>query len=326
LDETKRSLSKNIDIIGIDQLQPHLDKTKILTVVRDALIMQAEGKVQSPPPGQLLFKQPHGDCHIKFGHVAGAETFAIKIACGFYENPMKGLPVNHGLILIMNAKTGAPLVILKDDGWLTAWRTSAALALAAQALAPPKIEAIGIFGTGLQASLAAEWVTHVLGQHPICVCSRDTGRASNFAKSLKGMTVSIADNAEDLLSRCNLVITATPSEKPLFKASSVRPGTHVVAIGADGTGKQELPVELFEHVACIVTDDIAQSLKHGDFGTAVRQGLVRADRALMLGDLLSGKRKHGRKPTDITIADLTGIAAEDIAIAEYFYRALGTQK
>ena len=67
-------------------------------------------------PGQLLFDQPRGDCHIKFGHVAGSSTFAIKVATGFYNNSKRGLAVNHGLILILDAETGAPIVLLKDDG------------------------------------------------------------------------------------------------------------------------------------------------------------------------------------------------------------------
>ncbi len=315
-------MSSGIEIVGIDRLRPHLDKAKVLEAVRGALILQAAGQVQSPPPGQLLFKKPHGDCHIKFGHVADAPTFAIKIATGFYDNPMLGLPVNYGLILIMDAATGAPLVILKDDGWLTAWRTAAAVALMAQAFAPAAITGIGIFGTGLQARLAVEWIVALLGPYPVFVCGRAINRTQDFVASLSGIGATAVDSADTLLSQCNLVITATPSENALFAAASVRAGTHIVAVGADSPGKQELPAALFARAACIIVDDLAQSLDHGDFGIAVRQGVVAADRAIMAGDLLSGTRVYHRKDSDITIADLTGIAAEDMAIAGCFYHAL----
>ena len=155
-------MSGDIEIIGIDDLQPLLDKRLVIDAVREALIWQADDKVRSPMPGQLLFDKPHGDCHIKYGHVEGMPTFVIKVATGFYDNVEKGLPSNHGLVLVWDANTGAPLVLFNDEGWLTAWRTAAATAIAAAALAPPDIAAVGIVGTGLQARLAIEWLPETL--------------------------------------------------------------------------------------------------------------------------------------------------------------------
>jgi ornithine cyclodeaminase len=123
---------------------------------------------------------------------------------------------------------------------------------------------------------------------------------------------------EDLLRACNVIVTATPSKAPLFAADLVRPGTHLVGVGADSPGKQELPGELFARAAHILTDDHAQCLDHGDFGNAVRAGFVEQDADLMLGHLLSQSVQRVRNPAGITVVDLTGIAAEDIAIAELF--------
>ena len=92
---------------------------------------QARGEVNSPPPGMLQLDNPEGECHIKYGHLNGSDTFVIKIACGFYENPKMGLSANSGMMLVFNAKTGVPVCILDDKGWLTNARTAAAGALAA---------------------------------------------------------------------------------------------------------------------------------------------------------------------------------------------------
>lgn len=311
-------------IVGIDELRPLLDRRKVIDAVRKALILQAEGRVQSPPPGHLLFERPHGDCHVKFGHVAGSRLFAVKVATGFYDNPKIGLPVNNGLILVLDANTGVPRVIFEDDGWLTAWRTAAATTLAAAALAPREIEEIGIVGTGLQARLAIEWLPEMLGDRPFAVWGRNERKTRAFASEFTGHGKDIrpVSTAEELLSRCNLVITATPSQVALFDSDLVRPGTHLVGVGADGPGKQELPVELFSRTAHITTDDHAQCLDHGDFGCAVRAGVVAENSDVMLGDLLSGRVAPSRRAEDITIADLTGIAAEDVAMAELFESAL----
>jgi ornithine cyclodeaminase len=278
-------------------------------------------------PGQLLFDQPRGDCHIKFGHVAGSSTFAIKVATGFYDNPKRGLAVKHGLILILDAETGAPIVLLKDDGWLTAWRTAAAAAIAGATLAPDEVHEIGIIGTRLQASLAIEWLPDTLGDHSFVVCGRSAAKVKALVDNaaLIGRRVVAVERVEELLARCNVLVTATPSTVPLFGADHVRSGSHVVGVGADSPGKQELPVELFTRAAHVLTDDHAQCLNQGDFGVAVRAGAIRRDADVMLGKLLSGAVRRSRAPGDITIVDLTGIAVEDIAIAGLFSELLAAR-
>lgn len=317
-------MSGALHIIGIDRLRPLLDRQKVIAAVREALILQAAGKVQSPLPGQLLFKEPHGDCHIKYGHVAGSPTFTIKVAAGFYDNPKLGLPALHGLVMVWDATTGAPLVLFQDGGWLTAWRTVAATAIAAHAMAPERLTEVGIIGSGLQADLAIEWLPELLGRQRFVVWSRTAGNAEALAARRRkaGYDVRTVTTAADVLASCNLVVTATPAETPLFAVDHVRPGTHLVAIGADSPGKQELPAELFPRAAHVLTDDTAQCVDHGELGVAVRAGLAKGESAIMLGDLLSGKVTRLRKPGDITIADLTGIAAEDIAISGLFSQLL----
>jgi len=59
-DEGEQTMTNALEIVGIDRLRPLLDRQKVLAAVRQALIWQAEGKVQSPPPGQLLFSEPDG--------------------------------------------------------------------------------------------------------------------------------------------------------------------------------------------------------------------------------------------------------------------------
>ena len=292
----------------------------MIAAVRAALISQAQGEVQSPLPGQLHFDDPPGDCHIKYGHVAGSPRFAVKIATGFYDNPRRGLPSNHGVVFVFDATTGAPVTLFQDEGWLTAWRTAAATAIAAAALAPVSIREVGVVGAGLQAALALDWLPDTLGAQSFVVWARDARKAAALIESAAapGRRLSAVPRIDELLARCNLIVTATPAAAPLFEAGEVRPGTHVVAIGADGPGKQELPGELFRRAAHVLTDDHDQCLDHGDFGAAVRAGAIGADRDVMLGHVLSGAARLHRDPDAITVADLTGIAVEDIAIAELF--------
>ena len=127
--------------------------------------------------------------------------------------------------------------------------------------------------------------------------------------------MTIAPNIANLMKNCNLVITTTPSNAALILANDVQPGTHIVAMGTDNPGKQELDAALFPRAAVIMVDDHDQCVHHGDLGHAVRSGLVPEDVDISLGAVLAGEKPGRKSDNDITIVDLTGIAAEDMAVA-----------
>ncbi|KLN61792.1 ornithine cyclodeaminase [Kiloniella spongiae] len=307
-----------LPIITLDEIQTCLSEDDILSAVKAALISHGRGDVNSPPPGILQLNNPTvGECHIKYGHQKGADTFVVKIASGFRDNGKLGLSPNSGMMLVLSAQTGAPVCVLDDKGWLTDVRTAAAGALAAQAGAPDKVKVLGVIGTGEQARLQAHWTCRLLGVKSIVVYGRNPEQVAKYVNDMtaQGYEVSIAPEVKDLLKQCNLIITTTPSPKALVLKDEVQPGTHIVAMGTDNPGKQELDAALFEQAAVIMVDDLAQCVHHGDLGHAVRSGLISQDRAVSLGQVLAGEQKGRLSPNDITIADLTGIAAEDIAVA-----------
>ncbi|MEH6633609.1 MAG: ornithine cyclodeaminase [Halopseudomonas aestusnigri] len=306
-----------IPIITLDAIQASMSKSDILNAVKEALIAHSKGQIVSPLPGQLLFDAPKGDCHIKYGYFIGGETYVVKVASGFYDNPKLGLPVNNGIMMVFSAKTGAPVCVLDDKGWLTNIRTAAAGALAAQAGAPEQISSLGIIGAGEQAELQARWSCDLLGINAINVYARSLSKAKAYAERLKqhDINVTISPDIPTLLKNCNLVITTTPSNNALIHASDVQPGTHIVAMGTDSPGKQELDAALFQRAAVIMVDDHDQCVHHGDYGHAVRGGFVSENSDIALGTILAGEKPGRLSEEDITIADLTGIAAEDLAVA-----------
>jgi ornithine cyclodeaminase len=265
----------------------------------------------------LQLDNPKGECHIKYGHLDGSDTFVIKIACGFYENPKMGLSASSGMMLVFNARTGVPVCILDDKGWLTNARTAAAGALAAQAGAPPGVTRVGIIGTGEQAELQAKWTCKLMRIKSVSVYGRTASHVKDYVERMEkdGFSVTTAPDIATLMKSCNLVITTTPSNAALILADDVQPGTHIVAMGTDNPGKQELDAALFPRAAVIMVDDHDQCVHHGDLGHAVRAGLVPEDVDIALGAVLAGEKPGRKSDDDITIVDLTGIAAEDMAVA-----------
>ncbi|MDH6233120.1 ornithine cyclodeaminase [Mesorhizobium soli] len=310
-------MATGFPILTLEDIVPLCDPSEITKAVQDALIRHAQGKTVSPPPVQLEFPEAQGDCHIKTGYFRGDRYFAVKVATGFYANPSRGLPVNDGVTMVFDTHTGTPVALLRDAGWLTSWRTAAAGALAAAAGAPPGACTLGIVGTGHQAQLQAEWIAEHLNMERIVVWGRSADRAEALASALcaKGLTAVAVASIQELCAETRLIVTCTPSASAVVPTQAVQAGTHIVAVGADSPGKQELEPSLFARASVIAVDDREQCLHHGETSHALRERLLVASDVVLLGDILAGRAKGRLSADEVTITDLTGIAAQDVAMA-----------
>ena len=280
--------------------------------VRDAYRAITDGRANLPPVGYLGFPSANGDCHIKYGHIAGDAVFAVKIAAGFYDNPAKGLPSSTGVVLVFSALTGQREALLADEGYLTDLRTGLGGAVASLALCRADAKRFVIVGSGTQAYWLARSLLHLAPGAEIAIWGRDADRAAALVARVPGTTV--APDLEQACRAADVILTATPAAQPLIRADWVRPGCHITAIGADSPGKQELETALVARADLRVADNIAQSLDHGEFAHARAAGLIGPGDCLELGAVLAGSPGR-RAPDDITIADLTGVATQDIAMA-----------
>lgn len=281
--------------------------------VRDAYRAISDGRANLPPVGYLGFPQAHGDCHIKYGHIVGDPVFAVKIASGFYNNPAKGLPSSVGVVLVFSALTGQMEALLADEGYLTDLRTGLGGAVASLALCRPDARRFQIVGSGTQAYWLARSLRHLAPDAEIAIWGRNPDRAAALSARLDGITV--ASDLETACRTADVIITATPATAPLVRADWIRPGCHITALGADSPGKQELETALVLRAKLRVADSLSQCLDHGEFAHSRAAGLIGPDDCVELGTILSGRAAGRQGPDDITIADLTGLATQDIAMA-----------
>ena len=285
-------------------------------VISAAYVASSNGNVQTGDVVHLSFPGSNGDCHVKSGHINNTELYVIKIASGFYDNPSKGLPSSNGMMLAFSASTGEPKAILRDEGWLTDMRTGIGGAIATKALAAKNAEKVLIIGSGIQAKFQAKCLASLMPERPFNfnIWGRNTSATATLAEELRGynLNAAVAKNLDEEVALADIIITTTPATSSLFGDNLVRPGTHITAIGADTHGKQELPTSLLESASLLVCDMTSQSLNHGEFQVINDTDLSK--KVLELGNILSNSRAGRTSDNDITIADLTGIAAQDIAI------------
>lgn len=309
-------------VVGPDEIRALLPDVDLVAEIEAGFVAYSEGRAVVPPVGELLLEDPPGDVHIKYGYIEGDDCYVIKIASGFHRNPEQGLPSSNGMMLLFSSRTGEPLALLQDEGYLTDVRTAVAGAICAKYLAPADVRCIGIVGTGMQARLQLEYLQPVTACRKVLVLGRDADRSARCAKdmSAQGFDAQVADDAAAILEHCNLVVTTTAATEPvLTDAERLRPGTHITAMGSDTPAKQELDAGFLAGADLVVADSIAQCEERGEIHHALRAGAIRREDLIELGNVISGVATGRTDDTQVTIADLTGVAVQDIAISKAVY-------
>jgi ornithine cyclodeaminase len=304
-------------IFDKNQIQKAVNLPEILDAIEKGFVMYSRQQAVIPPVATLHFDHPPGDCHIKYGYAKEGKYYIVKVASGFPDNPSSGIPVGNGLMILFDKKTGVPVCILLDEGYLTDLRTAAAGAIAAKYLAPKHISCIGLIGTGTQAYYQLRLLESVTDCRKVMIWGRDKSKALQFSKNpdLKLFHIEIAKDLDKLTASCNLIVTTTSSSTPLLFAQQIQKGTHITAIGADDVGKQELDAHIFKKADRIIVDSCSQCSLFGDTSFALRAGLITSDQMIELGSIIENSSSGRTNEEQITIADLTGIAIQDLQIA-----------
>ena len=305
------------EIYTLEQIQSAIKGMDFSPAIEEGFVQYSLGNVTVPPVGELVFDQPPGDTHIKYGYIQNADTYVIKIASGFYDNPKLGLSSNSGLMLVFSQQTGFLKTILLDDGFLTDIRTAVAGRICAAYLAPEKITAIGVIGTGIQARMQVEYLSTVTPVQKVYVWGRSGKHALAFQADLcaKGYDVSVMKTPAKVAENCNLIITATPSKQPLLFEKEIKTGTHITAMGSDTSEKQELDPQILKRADILVADSRSKCRSRGEISRALAAGTVTEEKVIELGEIIHRPEKINRTENCISVADLTGVAVQDVQIA-----------
>ncbi|NAS32515.1 NAD(P)-binding domain-containing protein [Flavobacteriaceae bacterium R38] len=292
----------------------------VIAAMEEGFIAYSNKNTVVPPVAELLFENPKGEAHIKYGYIKNDDFYVIKIASGFYENTKLGISSSQGLMLLFSQKTGEIKSVLLDEGYLTDVRTAAAGALAAKYFAPKNIKAVGIIGAGIQGRLQLQYLQKDNPCKEVWIWNRNLETAQRYKDELGAdFNINIAENPSEIAKNCNLIITATPSEKALLKAEDVQPGTHITAVGSDTSAKQELDSEILRKADLVIADSIPQSKSRGEIYRAVKDKAISEKKSIELGTAIQDRSLHRTNDNQITVTDLTGVAVQDIMIAKAVY-------
>ena len=296
---------------------------ELIPVIEDAFKSLSLGKTVMPPILRVDIEKYHGESDVKAAYIEGLDSFAVKVASGFFNNPKLGLPSSNGLMILLDSKTGVIKSVLLDKGYLTDVRTAIAGAIASKYLSNSNSSTVAIVGVGIQARMQLEALTLVRDIKNVNVWSRDIKKTHAYIENISkniDLNFQAFDNINEVVKNADILITTTPSKKPLIDFSALPKGIHITAMGSDAEEKNELDPDIIKNCDVYVPDSQAQTMILGELKHAIKNNFIKKERVFNdLGKIVLNP-ELGRKNThDITVADLTGTGVQDTAIARYAY-------
>jgi ornithine cyclodeaminase/alanine dehydrogenase-like protein (mu-crystallin family) len=271
--------------------------------VRDGFVRHAAREWEMPAKTYLL-APPNGD--FRAMPARGSGLAMLKWITSFPVNPAKGLPAVMGVICVSSDEDGRPLALI-DAGAVTALRTGAVAAIAAQELAREDAATAGIIGCGVFGSWAARCLAAAEYGPGVCF-DPDPDRAGALAGELGWE----AGSREDALA-CDVVTCVTPGHEPVIQQGDLLPGLHLNMLGADGPGKAEADPAAV--ATCrLFCDEWEQASHGGELMGAIEAGLVTQGDVTELGEVLTGMAPGRGSDEEVTLFDSTGLAIQDLAI------------
>jgi len=292
-----------------------LEMRAIIAALETMFREKGEGKVEMPPkPG--IHPGPDSFLHAMPAWIPSLRSAGIKWVSAYPNNPGRGLPYVAGLLVLNDPDTGLPLAVM-DATWITAKRTGAASALAAQYLARPESRSLGILACGVQGRSHLEAFATVFDLERVVAYDIDRDVARAYAREMAGVVgadIEVADEPRDAVDGLDLVVTSGPILKEphaTIRAGWLAEGAFAAAVDYDSYWSGGALSE-FDR---IVTDDVDQMEYYRGLGYFADTPVAAAD----LGDVVAGKAAGRTDSAERIMAMHLGLAADDMATAILLY-------
>ena len=302
----------------VRRLVPMSDAVELMKV---AFAELSAGKAVSPIRTVIPVTEFQGDALFMPAHVPAAGALGVKVVNVFRQNPQKGLPLIHAVVVLADPETGQPLAIL-DGSYLTALRTGAVSGAATDLLSRPDSKTLVVIGTGVQGVTQAAAVCAVRPIERIIGVDMQEASLARYKDAIARDWPDLANRLETstdagIVAEADIVCTATTSRTPVFDDALIRPGTHINAVGAYTPEMQELPAATVARATLVVDATEAALEEAGDLIAPLRDGLVgHAHFERELGMVVSGNAPGRTSDDEVTLFKSVGNAVQDVSVGK----------
>src|SRR3990170_3321027 len=242
-------------ILNADEVRRALPMAEAVEAMKRAFGLLSAGEVSMPVRSRIEIAEAQATALFMPAYGPGA-GLAVKIVSVFPRNPGAGLPTIHAVVIVLDARSGAPLALLEGAS-LTAIRTGAASGAATDLLARKDSRVAAVFGSGAQARTQLEAVCTVRQIEAAWVYGIDSPGVEAFVREMAGRgpiprDLRIASSPEEAIAEADVICTATTSSTPVFPGRQVRPGAHVNAVGSAAPEMQEIDSDLVARALVVV--------------------------------------------------------------------------
>ena len=200
-------------------------------------------------------------------------------------------------------------------------RTGALGAVAADVLAQPGAETVGVVGSGRQAWAQLWALTAVRHLRSVRVYSSTPQHRESFAARARSeleLSAAAVDAASDAVRDADIVLVATRSTGPVIATHDVRPGAHVTTVGPKLRSGHEIPAELTDVASVVACDSPAQA------GSYREPFFVDPTALVSLGDVATGRSPGRQTAEDITLYCSVGLAGSEVVLAQQLLQTTPT--
>ena len=304
-----------------------------IAAVADAFKYFSAGKVDVPLRTQIL-KQNGKDTFLCMpAFCEDYDAACVKVLNMFPENINQGLPSINAQVLNIDTKTGVVNAIL-DGNYVTQLRTGSASGVALKYLAKKKCRKGALIGTGGQAATQLEAMLIVRDLDEVAVSDLDFERAQKFAGKMQEQLaqyhtkITAVKTGNEAVKDADVIITVTPSTKPVYDAQFIKKGATICGVGAYQPQMEETPAELVAKANKIYFDSKDAVLaESGDIIIPLNKGMV-ANTSFTgeIGQVVSGDLIGRENDDEIIFFETVGIAAQDLMATKSIYDKAAKQK
>lgn len=288
--------------------------------LKKAFLVKSEGHVEAPPRARFQMSDVRNILWMP-SLVRGRDTMSLKLVT-FYPDLGPGAISTRAIVILVDGKNGDVKCIMGGTG-LTGIRTGAVSGLSCRYLARKDSRKMAMLGAGGQGFYQISGVASQLGIEEVKIFDIDKGRQKTLIERCEKelhLRASASDAVRDAVSDADVVVTATTARTPILDGADVKPGTHVVAIGAYTPETRELGSDLIARASVYVDEREAAMDEAGDVIIPIKEGRIARDEIKgELADLVSGKVPGRTSDSQVTVFKAVGLAFEDNAVGWMIY-------
>jgi alanine dehydrogenase len=294
----------------------------LIEAMSSALMRFSTGHVTQPVRTVIPVGGEHAFVGVMPALATDPPALGAKFVTVFSANAAKGLPTHLASIVLLDPETGALLALL-DGRYITEARTAAVSAVSSRLLARRTAGSLAIIGSGVQARSHVEALARVHRLRQVTVWSPNRLHRDEFAAWAKTATPCICtavDHAGEAVVGADLIVLVTSSPTPVLESGWVKPGAHVISVGACRPTQREMDPTLTARARLFVDSRAAALVESGDVVMGIQEGRFGADHVVAeLGEVVAGAVGR-RNDAEVTIFKSLGMAVEDVTAADLAYR------